>query len=426
MQQPQQHPAHQHGKYQHPQIQYLMKPEYNGENISICLQNRDLWKRFHDLTNEMIVTKAGRRMFPIVSISIRGLEPEKMYSVELSFEQIDPHRWRYVSGQWQPGTKPDPLLPRTPYQHPDSPNYGETWMRDTVVFSKVKLTNKTNQTGPCQVVLNSLHKYKPKLSIIDVMLKKKIYETSFEETEFIAVTAYQNEDVTALKIKYNPFAKAFLDTGNNRREDRDMIMLEEQSQNANNYVSPFSHHPMFFTHQSSPMHTTGPERLRFQSYRSSPYNYTQTQRKSSPNDGFQTKLDPYPTSSTSPFDPSLFYTPTTPASIPCSSSSPISPNTAAAAAYYSNTYYPTPTSYYFPYGTTPSPASHHPFMAPLTCPMNNGTSSSPLSPSFLHLQQPVTILPNVNNHSTSSSPKDHENLFNSSTTQTAASDVGQY
>lgn len=27
------------------------------------------------------------------------------------------------------------------------------------------------------------------------MLKKKIYETSFEETEFIAVTAYQNEEV---------------------------------------------------------------------------------------------------------------------------------------------------------------------------------------------------------------------------------------
>ena len=27
------------------------------------------------------------------------------------------------------------------------------------------------------------------------MAKKKIYETSFEETEFIAVTAYQNEEV---------------------------------------------------------------------------------------------------------------------------------------------------------------------------------------------------------------------------------------
>jgi brachyury protein len=97
------------------------------------------------------VTKAGRRMFPIVAISIRGLEPEKMYTVELSFDQIDSHRWRYVSGQWQPGTKPDPPIHRAPYQHPDSPNYGETWMRDTVSFSKVKLTNKTNQTGPCQV-----------------------------------------------------------------------------------------------------------------------------------------------------------------------------------------------------------------------------------------------------------------------------------
>ncbi len=129
---------------------------------------------------------------------------------------------------------------------------------------------------------------------------------------------------------------------------------------------------------------------------------------------FQTKLDPYPSSSTSPFDPALFYTPTTPASIPCSSSSPISSN---AAAYYSNAYYPTPASYYFPYGTTPSPGSHHPFMPPLTCPLNNGTS-----PSFLHLQQPVAILPNLSNHSASSSPKEHENLFNSST----ATDIGQY
>jgi len=30
------------------------------------------------------------------------------------------------------------------------------------------------------------------------MLKKKIYETSFDETEFIAVTAYQNDEVEFL------------------------------------------------------------------------------------------------------------------------------------------------------------------------------------------------------------------------------------
>lgn len=66
-------------------------------------------------------------------------------------------------------------------------------------------------------------------------IQKMISSQSFPETQFIAVTAYQNEEVslkphscfhgecvkvhscapppqiTALKIKHNPFAKAFLD-----------------------------------------------------------------------------------------------------------------------------------------------------------------------------------------------------------------------
>lgn len=145
---------------------------------------------------------------------------------------------------------------------------------------------------------------------------------------------------------------------------------------------------------------------------------------------FPTKIDPYPSSSTSPFDPALFYNSTTSTNIPCSSStSPISPNTAAAAAYYSNTYYSTPASYYFPYGTTTSSSTHHQFINSLTCPTNHGATPStgvggvpPLSPSFL--QAPgMSLTSNMSTHSSSSSPKEHENLFNSST---ATSDVGQY
>jgi hypothetical protein len=34
-----------------------------------------------------------------------------------------------------------------------------------------------------------------------------------QECQFIAVTAYQNEKVTQLKIDHNPFAKGFRDTG---------------------------------------------------------------------------------------------------------------------------------------------------------------------------------------------------------------------
>ena len=41
--------------------------------------------------------------------------------------------------------------------------------------------------------------------------KQQAWTFPFPATQFVAVTAYQNEDVTALKIKHNPFAKAFLD-----------------------------------------------------------------------------------------------------------------------------------------------------------------------------------------------------------------------
>lgn len=39
-------------------------------NLMVNLDDRELWCRFQNLTNEMIVTKNGRRMFPVVSINI--------------------------------------------------------------------------------------------------------------------------------------------------------------------------------------------------------------------------------------------------------------------------------------------------------------------------------------------------------------------
>jgi hypothetical protein len=39
--------------------------------ISVTLEDSDLWSRFELLTNEMIVTKNGRRMFPVIKVKIR-------------------------------------------------------------------------------------------------------------------------------------------------------------------------------------------------------------------------------------------------------------------------------------------------------------------------------------------------------------------
>lgn len=149
-------------------------------------------------------------MFPVVKVTASGLDPKAMYTVLLEFVQIDPHRWKYVNGEWVPGGKAE-VPPSNPiYIHPESPNFGAHWTKESISFAKVKLTNKSNGNG--QIMLNSLHKYEPRVHLVRVGTEpRRVMTFPFPETQFIAVTAYQNEEVTSLKIKYNPFAKAFLD-----------------------------------------------------------------------------------------------------------------------------------------------------------------------------------------------------------------------
>jgi T-box protein 1 len=45
------------------------------------------------------------------------------------------------------------------------------------------------------VMLNSMHKYMPRLNIVEITGQSKHIFT-FPETQFIAVTAYQNTDVS--------------------------------------------------------------------------------------------------------------------------------------------------------------------------------------------------------------------------------------
>ncbi|KAM7316506.1 hypothetical protein ACRRTK_024237 [Alexandromys fortis] len=69
------------------------------------------------------------------------------------------------------------------------------------------------------VVLQSLHKYQPRLHVVEVnedgtedtSQPGRVQTFTFPETQFIAVTAYQNTDITQLKIDHNPFAKGFRD-----------------------------------------------------------------------------------------------------------------------------------------------------------------------------------------------------------------------
>lgn len=71
-----------------------------------------------------------------------------------------------MNGEWVPGGKAEVAPPNPIYIHPESPNFGAHWMKEAVSFAKVKLTNKSNGNG--QIMLNSLHKYEPRVHLVRV------------------------------------------------------------------------------------------------------------------------------------------------------------------------------------------------------------------------------------------------------------------
>uniref|UniRef100_V9KMW0 T-box transcription factor TBX5 n=1 Tax=Callorhinchus milii TaxID=7868 RepID=V9KMW0_CALMI len=185
------------------------------EGIKVYLHERELWLKFHEVGTEMIITKAGRRMFPSYKVKVTGLNPKTKYILLMDIVPADDHRYKFADNKWSVTGKAEPAMPGRLYVHPDSPATGAHWMRQLVSFQKLKLTN--NHLDPFgHIILNSMHKYQPRLHIVKADenngfgSKNTAFCTHiFSETAFIAVTSYQNHKITQLKIENNPFAKGF-------------------------------------------------------------------------------------------------------------------------------------------------------------------------------------------------------------------------
>lgn len=186
------------------------------KQIQMELEDKDLWISFSNLVNEMILTKAGRRTFPLIKIKLNNLEENSLYTVQVEFRYADNFKYRFVNGEWRTSARTEKVSPLAIlYEHPDSPNFGHHWVKESVAFAKLKLTNNENTKQSDSVFLRSLNKYEPVVHLYrhdkkNVDDKVLVFSKAFKETQFIAVTAYQNELITGLKIKHNPFAKAFL------------------------------------------------------------------------------------------------------------------------------------------------------------------------------------------------------------------------
>ncbi|EAT34233.1 AAEL013504-PA [Aedes aegypti] len=197
-----------------------LPPRYSLPGVEMKLQNKDLWREFHKIGTEMIITKCGRRMFPSMRLTVDGLDADTNYCVLLEMMPISDCRFKFSGSQWVPAGGAEPQSPQRFCLHPDSPALGTHWASQPIVFNKVKLTNNTLDNNG-HVVLTSMHKYQPRIHIIRTADPSQIPWAAqqafvFPETEFVAVTAYQNDRITKLKIDNNPFAKGFRETGQSR------------------------------------------------------------------------------------------------------------------------------------------------------------------------------------------------------------------
>ncbi|KAJ8928239.1 hypothetical protein NQ314_019189 [Rhamnusium bicolor] len=162
-----------------------------------------------------------KRMFPSLNVQINNLESREHYCILLEMVPAIHCRNKYtVSGGWVPAGTEEAQSPQRFYLHPESPATGDYWMAQPVSFGRVKLTNTPNPPEG-QIVLSSMHRYQPRIIIAKTMhatnfifAPTKLF--TFSETQFIAVTAYQNERITKLKIDNNPFAKGFRVNGQSK------------------------------------------------------------------------------------------------------------------------------------------------------------------------------------------------------------------
>ncbi|XP_074145454.1 MAX gene-associated protein isoform X5 [Sminthopsis crassicaudata] len=225
-------------------VKTCLPADCTSGGITVTLDNNSMWNEFYHRSTEMILTKQGRRMFPYCRYWITGLNSNLKYILVMDISPVDNHRYKWNGRWWEPSGKAEPHVLGRVFIHPESPSTGHYWMHQPVSFYKLKLTNNTlDQEG--HIILHSMHRYLPRLHLVPAEKATEIIQLNgpdvhtftFPQTEFFAVTAYQNIQITQLKIDYNPFAKGFRDDGLNSKPQRDVRQKNSSDQEGSSVPS---------------------------------------------------------------------------------------------------------------------------------------------------------------------------------------------
>uniref|UniRef100_A0A1I7U965 T-box domain-containing protein n=1 Tax=Caenorhabditis tropicalis TaxID=1561998 RepID=A0A1I7U965_9PELO len=176
-------------------------------DITLSPQHDSIWKECHKLDHEMIITTAGRRIFPTLEFAITGLEETKSYTMCLQLDFVDDKKSRRVGGGWHETVSQERKeAPRMVYHH-DGAQSGKVWMERFINFDQIRITNQKSKenVNPSFVHLFTQHRYIPVLTVYEEG-GNLVHTARLEHTQFITVTSYHNQEINNLKKNANPYS----------------------------------------------------------------------------------------------------------------------------------------------------------------------------------------------------------------------------
>ncbi|PIC32512.1 hypothetical protein B9Z55_012819 [Caenorhabditis nigoni] len=199
------HPVH---GQQHMPAHQPIQPE-----VQVQLKNQDQWMKLHRFKggNEMLVLVYGKSLFPKIQYQVRHLNASQTYRVGIKMKLCNPRQFVHAKGAgWKLNMDSDEL-PEKESNEVFIEESGENLMKIGIDFGHVKIYNekilkegevpeapeKLNESISCKVYLRCL--YVPVLTIYGEDRNTVIGQFQFDETQFMTVSRYKNDEVIEFK-----------------------------------------------------------------------------------------------------------------------------------------------------------------------------------------------------------------------------------
>jgi hypothetical protein len=85
------------------------KPSTSRATPTVLLEDLYLWRQFHGIGNEMIITRTGRCLFPTMRLRLFDLDPSALYTVSMRICAVSHNKFQFKGGIWIQRSTSHPL-----------------------------------------------------------------------------------------------------------------------------------------------------------------------------------------------------------------------------------------------------------------------------------------------------------------------------